>query len=293
MTLLQIKYFMEAAKHCNFTEAARVLYIAQPVVTRQVAALEKELGFRLFIRKAKGVELTEPGELMYRTLLRCEEEFNSALRHSRKMVAQESRLVLGLLSSVELYNVSAGIHAFLDQHQETAAEFRRLSVFEIYPALERREIDLAIVFDTSVPEDKDICFYRLFPSRDFIVTSKNSPLKGLSCVGAEELRDYCVVQERPRNNLYASPFGPQAEICGKLGLEEKNVIYCDNYESCLSTVEHGSGIMVIDELTVFPNKDNFCLINTGLVHYVSVAWNASKTEPLAKELAEWLKTTLP
>jgi DNA-binding transcriptional LysR family regulator len=261
MTILQIKYFMEAARRGNFTDVARSFYVAQPAVTKQVHELEKELGFPLFVRKARGVELTKQGEIIYMALLRCEEQFESALRQSKNISAGDSRLVIGLQSLVELSTVSAGIHAFMDKHQEVDVEFRRLSLYEIYPALEKREIDLAVVFDTSVPENGDFEFYRLFPSGDFIITAKNSPLAEKGDLSPEDLKNIPIVQERPRNSLYSSPFGPQAEICSMLGFQEKNVIWCDNYETCLATVEHGNGVMVIDALTVFPNKENFCRTN--------------------------------
>jgi len=50
--------------------------------------------------------------------------------------------------------------------------------------------------------------------------------------------------------------------------------------------------MVIDALTVFPNKENFCFIDTGLMHYVALAWSRSGLSSIAKELVMWLKSAL-
>lgn len=64
MTIHQIECFLEAAKTLNFTEAASHLYISQQGLSRQIAALEKELELKLFDRTTREVRLTRSGELL-------------------------------------------------------------------------------------------------------------------------------------------------------------------------------------------------------------------------------------
>lgn len=63
MELRHIRYFMVAAEELNFTRAAEKLCIAQPPLSRQIQDLEEELGSPLFIRKPRGLQLTEEGSL--------------------------------------------------------------------------------------------------------------------------------------------------------------------------------------------------------------------------------------
>lgn len=58
----QLRYFVHVAKLRSFTEASRRLYVAQPALSRQIKALEAELGTELFLRTSRGVELTEAGK---------------------------------------------------------------------------------------------------------------------------------------------------------------------------------------------------------------------------------------
>ena len=62
MELRHIRYFLTVAEEGSFTKAAEKLCIAQPPLSRQIRDLEEELGTQLFIRKAKGLALTESGE---------------------------------------------------------------------------------------------------------------------------------------------------------------------------------------------------------------------------------------
>ncbi|MCK1791349.1 LysR substrate-binding domain-containing protein [Pseudomonas violetae] len=53
--------FLITAQCCNFTRAAEQLHITQGAVSRQIAGLEDHLGYELFIRQARGLELTAEG----------------------------------------------------------------------------------------------------------------------------------------------------------------------------------------------------------------------------------------
>ena len=46
----QIDYFLTVADVLSFTEAARILYISQPALSKQINVIETELGFPLFVR---------------------------------------------------------------------------------------------------------------------------------------------------------------------------------------------------------------------------------------------------
>lgn len=54
--------FLITARHCNFTRAAAQLHITQGAVSRQIAALEEQLGYPLFLRQARGLALTREGQ---------------------------------------------------------------------------------------------------------------------------------------------------------------------------------------------------------------------------------------
>ncbi len=63
----KLKIFHAAADAGSFTHAGDTLRMSQSAVSRQVSSLEKELGVALFHRHARGLVLTEQGELLYRT----------------------------------------------------------------------------------------------------------------------------------------------------------------------------------------------------------------------------------
>ena len=62
MLYKQIRCFLEVANCLSFTAAAKNLFMSQQAVTKQIAALEQELGFRLFHRSTRSVSLTPAGQ---------------------------------------------------------------------------------------------------------------------------------------------------------------------------------------------------------------------------------------
>ncbi len=62
----KLRIFHAAAEAGSFTHAGELLRMSQSAVSRQVSALERELGVALFHRHARGLVLTEQGEMLYR-----------------------------------------------------------------------------------------------------------------------------------------------------------------------------------------------------------------------------------
>lgn len=59
-----LRYFASVAEQKSFSGASARLHIAQPALSRQIRRLEEELGVELFTRHARGVDLTEAGEIL-------------------------------------------------------------------------------------------------------------------------------------------------------------------------------------------------------------------------------------
>ena len=70
MKIRQIEYFLEVEKTLNITKAAQNMYVSQTAITKQLQLLEDELGFALFSRENKRMQLTEGGAFFKEEALR-------------------------------------------------------------------------------------------------------------------------------------------------------------------------------------------------------------------------------
>ncbi|MES5816765.1 LysR family transcriptional regulator [Streptomyces sp. RG80] len=98
--LRDLRYFLAVAEELHFTRAAERLYVSQPALSKQIRALERQLGVELFRRDRHGVALTGAGEALLphaRRVLADWAEGAAAVAAARS--AQRGTLVVGMSTS--------------------------------------------------------------------------------------------------------------------------------------------------------------------------------------------------
>lgn len=93
------EHFKAVVETGSILQASRKLYIAQPALSRSIKLLEEQMAVQLFIRKNKGVELTEYGRVLYQQVCSMEHEFEYALNEIDYMKNQK-RLLLRIGSGI-------------------------------------------------------------------------------------------------------------------------------------------------------------------------------------------------
>jgi LysR family transcriptional regulator, transcription activator of glutamate synthase operon len=113
MDIRQIRYFLTIAKTGNFSIAADELNISQSSFSKQIIALEKELGCQLIDRSKRKVSLTEVGEHFLKYALQIDETYNSMLVDIEKYRSDTPRLSIASIPVVAQY----GIYKFIAEYR--------------------------------------------------------------------------------------------------------------------------------------------------------------------------------
>lgn len=155
MDLRQMRYFLAVAEEGNLNRAAERLHMAQPPLTRQIRALEDELGTALFVRTPRGMVLTEAGAALLdevpNLLALAQRARERTLRAGQGLAG---RLDVGTFGSGVLDVIPRMLARFHAERPEVRIVLHNQTKAEQIEALRERRI--AVGFNRLVPPESDL-----------------------------------------------------------------------------------------------------------------------------------------
>jgi DNA-binding transcriptional LysR family regulator len=165
----KLRIFHTAAESGSFTHAAEKLGMSQSAVSRQISALEEDLGLKLFIRHARGLVLTEVGEQLFRTAHRMHWELQQVeTQMSESQEVPTGPLVVTTTVGIGSTWLSSRIYEFLELFPEIQIEIK-LNDAELDLAM--READVAIRLHR--PNQSEMIQRKLFTVHNHFYASHN------------------------------------------------------------------------------------------------------------------------
>ncbi len=154
----KLRIFHAAAEAGSFTHAGETLNISQSAVSRHISALERDLNVPLFHRHARGLVLTEQGELLYRTA----QEVFSKLATTQILLADSRGKPNGELKVTTTMALGTGwLTPRLNEFMKLYPDIRlQLLLDDEVLNLTMREADVAIWF--GAPTQQDLVRRKLF-----------------------------------------------------------------------------------------------------------------------------------
>jgi len=141
MEFRQLKYFIAVAEELNIGRAATRLHISQPPLTRQIQQLEEEFGTHLFLRTARGVELTQAGEILLRDARNIRDLMQQAVERVREAgQGKRGKMDIGIFGSGILDVIPKVLHAFRASHPDVQIALHQMSKKEQIEALRQHRI---------------------------------------------------------------------------------------------------------------------------------------------------------
>jgi DNA-binding transcriptional LysR family regulator len=183
-----MRYFLALAEMRNFGRAAARLHMAQPPLTRQIRALEEDLGVALFVRNAKGVELTAAGTALLdeipNVLLLADRAKEKA---QRAAVGLAGMLRVGVFGSAVLQAIPLMLTSFHSQRPDVQIELHNMTKDEQIRALRERRI--LVGFNRLVPDEEDLAVEVVYREGLLVALHESHPLSVKAELTAEDLED--------------------------------------------------------------------------------------------------------
>lgn len=185
-----LRYFLTVAEELHFTRAAERLYVSQPSLSKQVRALERQLGVELFRRDPRGVALTEAGAALLpyaRRVLDTWSEGAAAMEAAR--VAGRGTLVVGMSTSPGRGGLLPAIRSrFTAAHPDTVLRLRQVSWEDPTAGLADGDADVAFVW-LPLPDADRYAWTVLAEEPRLVALPESHPLAGRAEVDFADLAD--------------------------------------------------------------------------------------------------------
>lgn len=195
MNLSHLHYFRELAHVQHYIKAAHNLFISQPTLSHSIAALEEELGVKLFEKDGRTVKLTSDGALFAQYVEKSLDALEDGIGELEKRKGRLSGIVsLGAIQSVRSAFLPEAVLAYRRTHGNLVElKIDQGSTKELLYNLRTGENDLAI---TSEVKADGFEFTPLFRQRLVAIVHEGHPLASRTSISVTELADMPVYTYR-------------------------------------------------------------------------------------------------
>lgn len=250
MTLQQLLYFCTIAKELNFHKAADILHIAQPSLSNSIARLEKELGFMLFERRGRHVELTKYGTYYSQQIMPVLEQLEFVTGKVRTLAGSHT-------GHIDLaYNVPFGrklipnmARGFLDQpgNQDCTFHFHQASSPLIMEGLKSGRYDVGVC--TIAPVMPEINYIPLMRQELVAIVPEGHELAGRASVSLKELVRFPYVDYTEEAGLHSLIH----RLLESEGAVPRITAHAPDEESIAALVSEGFGISFVASIYALKN----------------------------------------
>ena len=148
MTIEQMREFVILAEERNYLVAADMLYSTQATLSRHIMAMEKELGFPLFTRSTKKIELTQEGSrfLVYaRRAMKLQDDYLAELECAKRSMSES--LTVGYNALATFYHFTDKLTQFMTNHPKVPIKLMEDDSEVLIKAVQNGSCDLAVIQD--------------------------------------------------------------------------------------------------------------------------------------------------
>ena len=246
MELRQLRYFVKAAETLNFSDAARVLNLAQSSLSQQIRLLEDELDVQLFERGSHSVSLTEAG----RELMPLAQRTLYDASACRERIQDIKQLLTGTLNIGVTYSFSPVLTEtlleFMKQYPKVKLNICYRPMAELMDMLLRRTVDFVLAFRPT-ERCEGIESHTLFDNHLSVIVGEHHPLASKERVSPADIARYDMalpvrgLQARNALDRVMAPYMDGLRV--RLELDEVNLL--------LHLVRRSHLVTVLAEATIY------------------------------------------
>jgi LysR family transcriptional activator of glutamate synthase operon len=243
MELHHLRYFEAVARYGHVTRAAAELHIAQPSLSKQIQALEAELGVQLFDRVGRRLELTEAGRLLLPYARRVLGEVAHAYDALQQWGDLErGRVAIGAPPTVGAHMLPRALAEFSRRHGRIKLQLHEMGASRLATLLAEGGVDLAVI-SAALPA---LAGVELFTEDLVVAVAPDHPFAGRAELRSAELAGERFVLFPEGYELRARTL----ELCRSGGFVPQVALDGGETDTVVRLVGAGLGIALVPQLAL-------------------------------------------
>ena len=241
----QYRYFYEVARQGSIKAAADKLYISQPSLTTAIKKLEEQLGTDLFIRKSKGVELTEYGWVYFRYVQEVQEKHTQMIHQLSDMKLRSGgKVKLGVGEAWWKCFAAKAVEDFAKHYPSSSMHIEFGNGLSMLHHLVNDDIDLFIGHEINGINNRyRVRFIPLFQEREAWYVRPNHPLLDKDDL-EQSAEDYPLLKVTPDHARHGDVLTEEGAELFTVAAQETRVIYeLDSLSASIDMVKMSNAIM--------------------------------------------------
>ena len=291
MRLRQIEVFHAIYTSGSVTNAARLLNVSQPSVSKVLAHAEQQLGYALFDRIRGKLVATPEADRLFGLVSNVFEDIEQLRHVAENLRASDSgkiRLAATPAFGVDL--LPTAVSTYCKKHPETVFEIETLHHDEVGEALLESRVDIGLAFD-SIPAP-GLVKESLATGEFYVITPPDVDLGDTTRVTVDALDGLPFISLSARGPLGRLLSSHLDNSDTKL----KKIIFTETYHVARALVARGTGVSIVDSITAHSSefgKVNRWLLDPPLQYTIDVLHaDAMPLSLVCRRFAEHLKTVV-
>jgi DNA-binding transcriptional LysR family regulator len=287
----RIRALLIVIEEGSVNRAAVRLSITQPALSRQMQALESELGGKLLERETSGVKPTGLGHALIKSMRPLVTSYDAAIADLRRLARGErSELRVGYLFSAAKSMLTPALAKFRKAYPDVKLKLHDMSPREQIDGLRAGELDVAVIGQEGLVAAREFHSAILRSLRVCVALSDSDELAARKSIALKELkgRDFVGVDEDqvPGRNRWATA------LCKRAGFKPRFVVIVDGITNVFSHVVSESAVTLLPEYflqSAHPGV-TFVPINDADARWdFIVLWQKGRALPATRALVEALR----
>ncbi len=194
MLVIWFQFFLAIQNTLSFSKASEDLYVSQSTLSKNIRALEEELGVDLFERTTRKVRLTKAGSELIpyaKQIVETYKEMNGTLQQYRKTEKNVIRLVT--FPVMHLYGLSTLLADYKKRHPEIKLQISEADMNLTMKKLILNDVDIALVREVCLDDISNYHNHQMFNDEIVLICDEKHPFTERKSISLSELTSEPIV----------------------------------------------------------------------------------------------------